>query len=257
MSRQIPGSRTLVLLALVGLLAVGASHWNSGAVGEEKPAIKQGQVHQAEQLSAAFRHAAEVAMPSVVTVHSKAKGTMGKVAKANPHSKQKPHNGENPFKGTPFEDFFGSDAFPGMPNMPQGHPRREGVGSGVIVDSSGIILTNNHVVAGADEVIVELADGREFEAEDVKTDPSPDLAAVRIKGARTLPAAELGDSDNMQIGDWVLAVGNPFGLEQTVSAGIISGKGRQLETTRGRMLQTDAAINPGNSGGHWSIWKAK
>ncbi len=156
-------------------------------------------------------------MPSVVTVHSKSKGTMPKVAKANPHSKNKQHGGENPFKGTPFEDFFGSDAFPGVPNMPQGHPRREGVGSGVIVDSSGIILTNNHVVAGADEVVVELADGREFKAEDVKTDPTSDLAVVRIKGAGTLPAATLGDSDEMRIGDWVIAVGNPFGLEQTVS----------------------------------------
>ena len=116
-----------------------------------------------------------------------------------------------------------------MPDMPQGHPRREGVGSGVIVDSSGIILTNNHVVDGADEVMVELADGREFKADDVKTDPSSDLAVVRIKGAGSLPAAQLGDSDDMQIGDWVLAIGNPFGLEQTVSAGIISGKGRELE----------------------------
>ena len=134
--------------------------------------------------------------------------------------------------------------------MPSPHSRpREGVGSGVIVDSSGIILTNNHVVEGADEVVVELADGREFKADDVKTDPASDLAVVRIKGAGSLPAANLGDSDQMQIGDWVLAIGNPFELEQTVSAGIISGKGRELESTRARMLQTDAAINPGNSGG--------
>ena len=94
-----------------------------------------------------------------------------------------------------------------------------------------------------------MADGREFKADDVKTDPGSDLAVVRIKGAGSLPAVQLGDSDDMQIGDWVLAIGNPFGLEQTVSAGIISGKGRELKTTRGRMLQTDAAINPGNSGG--------
>ncbi len=134
--------------------------------------------------------------------------------------------------------------------MPSPHGRaREGVGSGVIVDPSGIILTNNHVVDGADEVLIELADGREFKADEVKTDPASDLAVLRIKGAGSLPTATLGDSDQMQIGDWVLAIGNPFGLEQTVSAGIISGKGRELETTRARMLQTDAAINPGNSGG--------
>jgi len=243
MSRPLSGSRTLVLLAMIGLLAVGASRWQTGAVGQEKAgAIKPGQVHQAEQLSAAFRHAAEVAMPSVVTVHSKSKGHVIKHANGNPHSR---HNGgDNPFKGTPFEDFFGNS-----PDMGEAHPRHEGVGSGVIVDSSGIILTNNHVVAGADEVIVELADGREFKAEEVKTDPSSDLAVVRIKGAGSLPAAQLGNSDDMQIGDWVLAIGNPFNLDQTVSAGIISGKGRKLGGTRVRMLQTDAAINPGNSGG--------
>jgi serine protease Do len=247
MSRHLPGSRTLVLLALIGLLAVGASRWQTGAVGQEKAAaIKPGQVHQAEQLSAAFRHAAEVAMPSVVTVHSKSKGHVAKHAKASPHSKR---NGENPFKGTPFEGIPLEDFF-NMPDSPQSHQRHEGVGSGVIVDASGIILTNNHVVDGQDmEVVVELADGREFKADEVKTDPSSDLAVVRIKGAGSLPAAQLGNSDEMRIGDWVLAIGNPFGLEQTVSAGIISGKGRELETARGRMLQTDAAINPGNSGG--------
>jgi len=120
----------------------------------------------------------------------------------------------------------------------------------VIVDSSGIILTNNHVVQGADEVIVHLPDGREYKAEDVKTDEQTDLAVIRIKGAGELPAAKLGDSDSMEIGDWVIAVGNPFELEQTVSAGIISGKGRELGSIRrAKFLQTDAAINPGNSGG--------
>jgi serine protease Do len=235
-----------MMLALVGLLAVGASRWQTVAVSQEKAAvIKPGQVHQAEQLSAAFRHAAEVAMPSVVTVHSKSKPHVTKHAKANPHSRR---NGENPFKGTPFEGIPFEDYFGNQPDMQQ-HPRHEGVGSGVIVDASGIILTNNHVVEGADEVIVELADGREFKADEVKTDPSSDLAVVRIKGAGTLPAAHLGNSDDMRIGDWVIAIGNPFGLEQTVSAGIISGKGRNLNGTRVRMLQTDAAINPGNSGG--------
>ena len=127
------------------------------------------------------------------------------------------------------------------------------MGSGVIIDRSGIVLTNNHVVEGADEVIVHLADGREFKADDIKTDEQTDLAVLRIKGAGSLPAATLGDSDKLQIGDWVIAIGNPFELEQTVSAGIISGMGRELNT-RSRacgpsFLQTDAAINPGNSGG--------
>ncbi|HTU24844.1 MAG TPA: Do family serine endopeptidase [Pirellulales bacterium] len=253
MSRQLPGSRTLVGLALIGLMAVGATRWQPGVVGQEKASEKATSVptkelHQAQELSAAFRHASEVAMPSVVTVHAKTKPHVAKNTKGNgsPHGRR---GGADPFKGTPFEgmpleDFFGSN---GMPDM---HPHaREGVGSGVIVDSSGVILTNNHVVDGADEVTIETADGHKYKADEVKTDPSSDLAVVRIKGAGSLPAAKIGNSDDMRIGDWVLAIGNPFELEQTVSAGIISGKGRELESNRVGMLQTDAAINPGNSGG--------
>ncbi|MEX0867025.1 MAG: trypsin-like peptidase domain-containing protein, partial [Pirellulales bacterium] len=123
-------------------------------------------------------------------------------------------------------------------------------GSGVIIDREGLILTNNHVVAGADEVVVKLLDGREFVATDIRTDPETDLALLRIEGADDLPAAKLGDSDRLSIGDWVIAIGNPFDLESTVSAGIISGKGRDLgKIRRAKFLQTDAAINPGNSGG--------
>ena len=155
---------------------------------------------------------------------------------------------ENPFKGTPFEDFF-RDELPGFRGMPR-VPQRQGLGSGVIIDPSGIILTNNHVIDGADEVIVELADGREFRANDVRTDPQTDLAVLRIKVDEPLPAAQLGDSAAMDIGDWVLAIGCPFELDLTVSAGIISGKGRALAAgRRANFLQTDAAINPGNSGG--------
>jgi serine protease Do len=129
-------------------------------------------------------------------------------------------------------------------------PGRSGVGSGVIVSDDGLVITNNHVVEGADEVVVELADGREFEAAEIKTDPESDLAVIRLADARGLPVAKLGDSDKLSIGDWVIAIGNPFELETTVSAGIISGKGRELGSIRrAQFLQTDAAINPGNSGG--------
>ena len=156
--------------------------------------------------------------------------------------------GENPFKGTPFEDFF-NDRNGGIPfNMPE--QRRTGVGAGVIIDRSGLVLTNNHVVEGATEVTVRLSDGREFKGTDIKTDKQTDLAIVRIEGAKDLHAATLGDSDALDIGDWVIAVGNPFNQEMTVSAGIISGKGRTLMGgQRTQYLQTDAAINPGNSGG--------
>ena len=134
-----------------------------------------------------------------------------------------------------------------MPDIPHGV---SGSGSGVIVDPSGIILTNNHVVAGGGEVTVRLGDGREFKAVGIKTDPKSDLAIVRIEAGSPLPAARLGRSSEVEVGDWVLALGQPFGLEGTVTAGIVSAKGRGLGITdREDFIQTDAAINPGNSGG--------
>ena len=124
-----------------------------------------------------------------------------------------------------------------------------GIGSGVVIDSSGVILTNNHVVAGGGEVTVRTHDGREYVATDVWTDPKTDLAVVKVD-AKGLSAAKLGDSDQVSIGDWVMALGQPFGLESTVTAGIISAKHRGIGiTARENFLQTDAAINPGNSGG--------
>src|SRR5208282_1098948 len=137
--------------------------------------------------------------------------------------------------------------FHGMPNIPHGV---SGSGSGVVVDPSGVILTNNHVVAGGGDVTVRLSDGREFKAEQIKTDPKTDVAIVRIKVSGSLPTARLGRSSEVEVGDWVLALGQPFGLEGTVTAGIVSAKGRGLGITdREDFIQTDAAINPGNSGG--------
>lgn len=203
-------------------------------------------VDHAKALSRAFRSASHVILPCVVTIETSSRPRSG-----GGGARRQPRTGENPFRGTPFEDFFNEDdldRFGGR--LPEGNPRREGTGSGVIIDAAGVILTNNHVVRDADVVTVRLADGREFTADEVKTDPQTDLAIVRIKNAGTLPAAKLGDSDDLETGDWVLAVGNPFGLEQTVSAGIISGKGRNVgAASRAQFLQTDAAINPGNSGG--------
>jgi serine protease Do len=129
-------------------------------------------------------------------------------------------------------------------------PQRLGIGSGFLVDPKGIILTNNHVVDGADEVIVQLSDGRKFTSKDVKTDPKTDLAIVRIEAKGNLPFLRLGDSGKMEIGDRVLAVGAPFGLVGSVTHGIISGKDRSLRMNMYEdFVQTDAAINPGNSGG--------
>lgn len=135
--------------------------------------------------------------------------------------------------------------------LPMEVPDQEGLGSGVIIDESGIIMTNNHVVKDADEVIVVLHDGTELYATEYTADPLTDLAIVRVKTKERLPVARFGDSDNLQVGDWVLAVGHPLELETSVSAGIISAKGRSLldKIPRAQFLQTDAAINPGNSGG--------
>ncbi|MEX2027022.1 MAG: Do family serine endopeptidase, partial [Pirellulaceae bacterium] len=143
-----------------------------------------------------------------------------------------------------FEDMPDMDQFE-MPNTPQ-----QSAGSGVIIDKSGVVLTNNHVVAGGGKITVKLHDGREFEAVDVQTDPTTDIAVLKIKAGDSLPAATLGDSDKAQVGDWVLALGQPFGLTDTLTAGIISAKQRAVGITRhAEFLQTDAAINPGNSGG--------
>ena len=156
--------------------------------------------------------------------------------------------GDEPFGGQ----------FPGMPDLrkffkdlPQ-VPRhgQGGMGSGLVIDPSGVILTNRHVVADGRDITVRLHDGREFKATKVVADPQADLAVLRIEGAGRLTAAKLGDSDKAEVGDWVLAMGNPFGLEGTVTAGIISAKGRGVGINeRENFIQTDAAINPGNSGG--------
>ena len=232
---------------LVATLALLAS---TAAAADPAPATSSRQddpLHHATALSRAFRDAAEAATPSVVLVRSESRPKP-----AQGRGPKRPGR-DNPFRGTPLEDMFPDGLPEGFEfNPPDGGrmPGRSGVGSGVIVDAAGIVLTNNHVVEGADEVTVELTDGREFKASEIKTDPDSDLAVIRLADAKDLPVAKLGDSDKLSIGDWVIAIGNPFELETTVSAGIISGKGRELGgIRRAQFLQTDAAINPGNSGG--------
>ena len=152
--------------------------------------------------------------------------------------------GEDFFKGTPFEDFFKQHGGPPMKR------RQMGEGSGVIVDAKGYILTNYHVVLGADKLTIRLFDGKELKGTVQGTDPKTDLAVVHVE-AEDLPAATLGDSDKLQVGEWAIAIGSPFGLEETVTVGVISAKGRTgLGTgTYEDFIQTDASINPGNSGG--------
>ncbi len=152
--------------------------------------------------------------------------------------------------GSPF-DFFGESPFGKFFEWPEGEDfLQKGSGSGVIVSKDGYILTNNHVIEGADEITVVYGDGDKYEAKVVGTDPRTDLAVIKIDG-KDFPAATLGDSDKIEVGEWVLAVGNPFELQNTVTAGIISARGRSNVGLADYedFIQTDAAINPGNSGG--------
>lgn len=170
--------------------------------------------------------------PAVVAIRSERRGSNVRM--------------ENPLANDPlFREFFGN-------RLPQDRPQvQRGIGSGVIVESNGTILTNNHVVEGATTVKVDLPDKRSFTAKVVGTDPASDLAVLKIE-AKNLPILQLGDSEKVRVGDVVLAVGNPLGLRQTVTKGIISAKGRQTGISDGSFedfLQTDAPINQGNSGG--------
>ncbi len=159
----------------------------------------------------------------------------------------------HPFMGKndPFRFFFGDDFFKKFfgGKIPREFKQRS-LGSGFIIDPDGYILTNNHVVAKADKVVVKLENGKEYKAKIIGTDPKTDVALIKIKVDKPLKAVTLGDSDKIRVGDWVIAIGNPFGLSHTVTAGIISAKGRVIGSgPYDDFLQTDASINPGNSGG--------
>ncbi len=154
-------------------------------------------------------------------------------------------------EGSPFEEFFKRFGAPeGMPGMGGKGAERHALGSGFILDTDGYIITNNHVVEDASEVKVQLGDKREFEATVIGTDPQTDLALLKIEAGSTLPSVTLGDSDAIRVGDDVIAVGNPFGLGGTVTRGIVSAIGRDINAgPYVDFIQTDAAINRGNSGG--------
>jgi len=187
-----------------------------------------------------YRDVVKKVLPAVVSIEArqavKTKQTRGQAPKQDEQAVPEE-----------FRRFFGSSPTPDFDGP--AHPQL-GFGSGFIVDAKGVILTNFHVVDGADQVEVQLKDGRKFLSKDIKTDAKTDLAIVRIEAKEALPYLELGDSSAMEIGDRVLAVGAPFGLTGSVTAGIISAKGRSLNVNLYEdFLQTDAAINPGNSGG--------
>ncbi|MGA0817276.1 MAG: trypsin-like peptidase domain-containing protein, partial [Burkholderiaceae bacterium] len=236
---------TTVLLAGIFVVATLKPHWLGGVAGlsglthPQPLVIEQAENGQASLLqspvappASSLREAAARAMPSVVYIFTS----------------QKQKKPVHPFLNDPlFRRFFG-DQFP----APRGEDGQEtnGLGSGVIVSPQGLILTNHHVIEGADQIEVALADGRRAQARVVGTDPETDLALLRIRLDK-LPAIQFGRPSELQVGDTVLAIGNPFGVGLTVTRGIVSALGRtQLNiNTFENFIQTDAAINPGNSGG--------
>jgi serine protease Do len=186
-----------------------------------------------DRSSRAFVNVVKAAQPAVVNI---------RVEKTS-----KGRGGEEMFNNPFFEHFFG----PQFPNMPQRKFRQQGQGSGFIISADGLILTNNHVVEDADTITVRLSDEREFKANLIGSDPQSDVALIKIKDNGKLPTMKLGDSDALEVGEWVIAIGNPFGLNQTVTVGVVSAKGRNRMGINEyeSFIQTDAAINPGNSGG--------
>ena len=186
-----------------------------------------------------FSRLAEMASPAVVNIR------VEKIIKSRGPSMRQfqrdPWGREKPFKDF-FERFFGEDA-------PREY-KQPSVGSGFIIDKSGYVVTNNHVIENADKIVVKLDDDHELDAKVVGRDPNTDIALLKVESDQDLPFIKLGDSKKLKVGQWVVAIGSPFGLERTVTAGIVSAKGRVIGSgPYDDFIQTDASINPGNSGG--------
>lgn len=189
-----------------------------------------------------------VQLPDFVVLAKKMKPIVVNVSTTQVSEAQGPQEFGNPFgEDDPFNDFW--RRFFGGP-VPRGPQRQRSLGSGFIIDADGSILTNNHVVENAQKIVVKLADDQEYEAKVIGRDPKTDIAIIRINAKTNLTAAALGDSDRLEVGEWVVAIGNPFGLDSTVTSGIVSAKGRHIgQGPYDNFIQTDASINPGNSGG--------
>lgn len=221
----------LSALCIIAVVFSAGAYMKVNAASEKAPAVGQ---------PVDLTYASEKALPAVVYI------------KYVQNSKTQVIDVPN----DPFSDIFGPFGFFGNPNDNGGRQKRQiqpepkrAAGSGVIISSDGYIVTNNHVVEGADELTVTLSDNREYSARIIGTDKVTDLALIKING-NNLPTLPIGDSDKLKVGEWVIAVGNPFGLNGTVTAGIVSAKARSLYANGVEsFIQTDAAINAGNSGG--------
>jgi serine protease Do len=217
-----------VLIALLALSLVFSGVFTASAKTVTAPMVPQ-----------SFTELAESVSPAVVNIRTvKTLRGGGPVFR---HFQREPFGQNDPFRDF-FERFFGEEQ--------QREYKQRSLGSGFIIDPEGYIVTNNHVIEGADEIVVKLKNGKEFDAEIVGRDPNTDLALLKVKSPENFQALRLGDSDTLQVGQWVVAIGSPFGLEQTVTAGIVSAKGRVIGSgPYDDFIQTDASINPGNSGG--------
>jgi len=233
-----------LLCLLAGLFLAAGFDWTENGTANPLPALVSSTEGQASaeplkgliQYESAFTEISKKITPSVVSISA------ARIVK-NPHSQMQ----ESPFFEGPFEEFFRHF------QPPEGEFKTEGLGSGLIVRSDGYILTNNHVVEGAEEIKVTLLDNYTHEAKIIGRDPTTDVAVIKIEG-NNFQAAPLGNSDEVDVGQWVIAVGNPMRLSFTVTAGIVSALGRNINIISGsysieNFIQTDAVINPGNSGG--------
>lgn len=221
--------KRIFTFALSALLFVGAMFVSEG--------------HAVSSLPESFADLVEKQSKAVVNI-----STLTKPKKIT----QKRSQRRSPFSGDPLLDRFFEDFFGGLPQGQEQLRTRpqNSLGSGVIISEDGYIVTNNHVVAKADDIIVKLQDDTEYKAEVVGKDPKNDLALLKVETKDDLPYAKMGDSEKIRVGDWAVAIGNPFGLGGTVTAGIISARGRNIQQgPYDNFIQTDAAINPGNSGG--------
>jgi serine protease Do len=241
-------SRRPVLIVVVAILLVGAGGGGyllrdrlgrgAAAPAPSSPQLASGLV-LAEALQLGFVDVAQHVRPAVVHL-----GTIQR-AKSRRGPNVPPGN-DDPFFRDFFNQFFGSEGPDSRSEF-----RRPGLGSGVIIDKRGLVLTNFHVVKGADEILIRLSDKREYRGQILGTDPKTDLAVVKFQPDHEITVANLGNSDALRVGEWAIAIGNPFGLDQTVTVGVISATGRSDVgiATYENFIQTDASINPGNSGG--------
>ena len=220
----------------IGLVVSSSLNWTCPAVAQNQINPSPGAIAATVSRPESFSGLAEKLSPSVVNI----KVEMVEKAGLNQPEMEIP---DGPM-GDLFKRFFQE-----MPQAP--HSRRtQGAGSGVVIGKEGYILTNNHVVEGAKEVTVTFANQKEYKAQVVGRDPKTDLAVLKVKSKESFPAVTMGDSDQLKVGDWVVAIGNPFGLNNTVTSGIVSAKGRVIGAgPYDDFIQTDASINPGNSGG--------